>query len=99
MERSKAGTKNEVPCRGLNYSSGLSSPGSLRPETVDEFPNLSMPIVHPLPPGRGDNINKHNMVIFYKTWEKRNEIQLTKKLNGLEQIENEKHKSLARARA
>ena len=30
--------------------------------------------------------------------EKFHEIQLTKK-NGLEQIENEKHKSLARARA
>ena len=24
-----------------------------------------------------DNINKHNMVIFYKTWKKFNEIQIT----------------------
>ena len=37
------------------------------------------------------------MVIFY-TWKNCNEIQLTKK-NGLEQIKNEKHKSLARAQA
>ena len=38
------------------------------------------------------------MVIFYKTWKKCHEI-VNKKQNGLEQIENEKHKSLARARA
>ena len=29
-------------------------------------------------PAWGDNINKHKMVIFYKTWKKCNEIQLTK---------------------
>ena len=60
------------------------------------------------------NNNKQNVLIFYKKWKKYNEIQLTKykmDLNirkmtnhppspvGLEQIENEKHKGLARARA
>ena len=39
------------------------------------------------------------MVIFYKTWKKCNESQLTKKQNVLEQIEDEKHKRLAGARA
>ena len=66
MERSKAGTKNEVQ---RPYSSGLSQaylpPGLLRPEEVDEFLNYSTPIVHPLPLG-GNNINKHKIVIFYK---------------------------------
>ena len=38
-------------------------------------------------------MNKHNMVIFYKTWKKCNEIQLTKN-KMVEQIENEKDKSL-----
>ena len=38
MEKSKAGTKKLSPKR-LNYSSGLSSKGSLCHETVDEFPN------------------------------------------------------------
>ena len=45
------------------------------------------------------NINKHNMVILYNTWKRCNEIQLTKNTMRLKQIENEKHKSLARARA
>ena len=30
------------------------------------------------------------MVIFYKKWKKYNEIQLTKKQNGLEQSKNKK---------
>ena len=60
-----ASTKNEASTRdlnyspkglnyspkGLNYSSGLSSPGVATPETVDEIPNESTPIVHPLSPG------------------------------------------------
>ena len=36
---------------------------------------------------------------IFKTWKKCNEISVNKKQNTLEQIENEKHKSLARARA
>ena len=56
-----------------------------------------MAIDHPLSPG-GDNINKHNMVIFNKTW-KVSWNTVHKKQNGFDQIENEKHKSLARARA
>ena len=39
------------------------------------------------------------MVIFYKTWKKFNEIQLTKTKNELEHIEIEKPKILTRARA
>ena len=38
------------------------------------------------------------MVIFYKTLKSVSN-SVNKKQNGLEQIENEKHKSLARARA
>ena len=45
------------------------------------------------------NNNKHNLLVYYKTWKNCNEIQLTKKQYGLEQIENEKHKSRARTRA
>ena len=77
MERSQAGTKNEVPTASTIAQAYLPQ-GSLRPKTVDEFPNYSTNIVHPLPPWGEDNINKHNMVIFYKTWKKCNEIQLTK---------------------
>ena len=39
------------------------------------------------------------MVVFNKRWKKYNEIQLTKKQNGLEQSKNKKITSLARARA
>ena len=64
MERSKAGKKKWSP-QGLNYiAQAYLHPGSLRPETVDKFPNESTRIVHPLSPGGGENINKHNMVIF-----------------------------------
>ena len=52
---------------------------------LESGPSKSTPIVHQLPPGGTILINK--MVIFYKTWKKCNEIQLTKKQNGLEQIE------------
>ena len=45
----------------------------------------------------GDNINKHNMVIFYKTWKKCHEIQLIKNKMDLNKSEMKKHKSLARA--
>ena len=38
MERSKAGTKNEVPKASTIAQADL-PPGSLRPKTVDEFPN------------------------------------------------------------
>ena len=38
MERSKAGTKNEVP-KAKTIAQAYLPPGSLRPETVDEFPN------------------------------------------------------------
>ena len=34
----------------------------------------------------GDNINKHNMLIFYKTWKKCNEIQLTKNKMDLNKL-------------
>ena len=37
------------------------------------------------------------MVIFYKKWEKYNEIQLTKQQNGREQSKNEKSSPLPRA--
>ena len=74
MDRSKAGTKKLCP-KGLNYSSGLSSPArSLGPETVDE-------LIYTYSPSTTtwrDNINKHDMEIFYKTWKKCNEIQLIK---------------------
>ena len=71
---------------------------SLRPETVDEFSNEYTPIVHPLSPWRG-NINEHNMVIFYKTWKKCHEIELTKNKMDLNKSKMKKHNSLARARA
>ena len=76
MERSKLETKNEVP-KAKTIAQAYFPLGSLRPKTVDEIPNYFTPIVHPLSPG-GDNINKHYMVIFYKTWKKCHEIQLTK---------------------
>ena len=38
MERSKVGTKNEVP-KALIIAQAYLPPGSLRPETVDEFSN------------------------------------------------------------
>ena len=38
MERSKAGRKNEVP-KASTIAQAYLLPGSLRPETVDEFPN------------------------------------------------------------
>ena len=39
------------------------------------------------------------MVIFYKTWKKCHEIQLTKNKMDLNKSKMKKHKSIARARA
>ena len=76
MERRKAGAKKWSP-KGLNYSSGLSSPGVATPRNSGWISYLiytNSPSTTPW----GDNNNKHNMVIFYKTWKKCNKIQLTK---------------------
>ena len=50
----------------------------MRNSRTSVFPNTcAWEHAHPLSPG-GDNINKNNMVIFYKTWKKCHEIQSTK---------------------
>ena len=36
---------------GLTIARANRPPGSLCPEAVDDLPNLSTPIIHPLPPG------------------------------------------------
>ena len=68
--------KNEVP-KALTIVHAYLPPGSLRPETVVEFPN-KIYTYNPSSTPCGDNINKASMVIFYKAWEKCNKIQLTK---------------------
>ena len=47
----------------------------------------------------GDNINKHNMVIFNKTWKKCNEIQLTKIKMDLIKSKTKNMKTIKKHRA
>ena len=76
MERSKAGTKIWRP-KGLNYSSFLSSPVVATPRDCGWISQLIYTYSSSTTSWEG-NINEHNMVIFYKTWKKCNEIQVTR---------------------
>ena len=76
MERNKTSTKKLTP-KGLNYSSGLSSAGVATPRNSGWISYLIY-TYSPSTTHLWDNINKHNMVLFYKTWKKFYEIQLTK---------------------
>ena len=74
MERSKSGIKTRSP-KGLTIARANRPLWSVR--TMQWKNYLTYPYNGPTT-ACGNNINKHNVVVFYKKWKKYNEIQLTK---------------------